>query len=107
LAVDAPGISRKECNMIETATRPGRATAAARDHAEGAVARTIEEQTAKLPSDLWLWAALASMGVSLALQLKGKKDESLFVGHWAAPFLVMGVYSKLVKSAGSERVHAS
>lgn len=92
--------------MIETAIRPGRA-AEAREHSEGVVARTIEDQTAKLPSDLWLWAAVASMGVSLALQLKGKRDGSLFIGQWAAPFLVLGVYNKLVKIAGSDRVHAS
>src|SRR4051812_46556620 len=30
-------------------------------HAEGTVARMIEEQTAKLPSDLFLWAAGASV----------------------------------------------
>jgi hypothetical protein len=27
------------------------------EHAEGTVARTIEQQTAKLPSDFFLWAA--------------------------------------------------
>jgi hypothetical protein len=93
--------------MIETATQPGRATAEAREHSEGVMARTIENQTAKLPSGLWLWAAVASMGVSLALQLKGKRHESLFIGQWAAPFLILGVYNKLVKIAGSDRVHAS
>jgi hypothetical protein len=93
--------------MLETATQPGRATAEARGHSEGVVARTIEDQTAKLPSDLWLWAAFASMGVSLALQLKGQKEESLFIGQWAAPFLILGVYNKLVKIAGSDHVHAS
>ena len=93
--------------MLETATRPGWVTAETRGHSEGVVARTIEDQTAKLPSDLWLWAAFASMGVSLALQLKGKKDESLFIGQWAAPFLILGVYNKLVKIAGSDRVPAS
>jgi hypothetical protein len=71
------------------------------------VARTIEDQTARLPSDLWLWAAFASMGVSLALQLKGRREESLFIGQWAAPFLLLGVYNKLVKVAGSDRDHAS
>jgi hypothetical protein len=97
----------KEVNMSETAARLGRATAGDREHSEGALARTIEDQTARLPSDLWLWAAFASMGVSLALQVRGRKDESLFVGQWAAPFLVLGVYNKLVKVAGSDRVHAS
>lgn len=30
------------------------------EHKEGKVAKAIEEQTAKLPSDLFLWAALGS-----------------------------------------------
>ncbi len=30
-------------------------------HSEGVVARTIENQTAKLPSDLFLWASVGSM----------------------------------------------
>lgn len=34
------------------------------DHTEGTVARTIEDQTAKLPSDIFLWAAVASMAAS-------------------------------------------
>ena len=58
---------------------------------EGPIARNIEEQTAKLPSDLFLWAALASMGVSLTLKCLGKKHDALFVGQWAAPFLLLGV----------------
>src|SRR5262245_37033862 len=74
-------------------------------HSEGAVARTLEQQTAKLPSDFWLWAAVASMSASLLQQLTGRKHESLFVAHWAAPFLLFGTYNKLVKIAGSDRVH--
>lgn len=31
---------------------------------EGATAKAIEEQTSKLPSDLFLYAALAAMGTS-------------------------------------------
>lgn len=93
--------------MDSTATRSGPAGTEARQHSEGRVARAIEEQTAKLPSDLWLWASFASMGVSLALQLGGKRDQSLFVGQWAAPFLLLGVYNKLVKVAGSDRIHSS
>lgn len=76
-------------------------------HSEGEMARQIEEHTAKLPSDTWLWAALASMGVSLGLQMSGRKHESTFVGQWAAPFLLLGVYNKLVKQLGSDRVHGS
>jgi len=72
------------------------------EHTEGAVARSIEEQTAKLPSDTFLWAALGSMAVSLTLQLMGKKEESLFIGQWAPSFLLFGIYNKLVKVAGSD-----
>lgn len=75
------------------------------EHSEGTVARTIEQQTAKLPSDAFLCAALASMGTSLALQFMGKKHASLFVGQWAPTFLIFGLYNKLVKVAGSDRIH--
>ena len=88
--------------MLETATRPGRPAQPAAEHSEGVLARTIEHQTARLPSDLWLWAAFASIGLSLGLQLKGKQHESLFVGQWAAPFLLLGIYNKIVKVAGSD-----
>ncbi|HZS60458.1 MAG TPA: hypothetical protein VFA43_14390 [Gemmatimonadaceae bacterium] len=70
---------------------------------EGRLARRIEQQTAKVPSDMYLWAALGSMGVALALQVTGRKHGSLFVGQWAAPFLLLGVYNKVVKVAGSDR----
>ena len=73
------------------------------EHKEGKVAKTIEEQTAKLPSDVFLWAALASMGVSLTLKLAGSKHNSLFIGQWAAPFLLFGVYNKLVKLEGHDK----
>lgn len=73
------------------------------EHKEGPVARTIEEQTAKLPSDLFLWAALGSMAASLTLKLSGSKHTSLFIGQWAAPFLLFGVYNKLVKLEGHDK----
>lgn len=69
---------------------------------EGPVARTIEEQTSKLPSDLFLWAAGASMLTSLTLKLMNKKHTALFVGQWAAPFLLLGIYNKIVKVAGHD-----
>ena len=77
----------------------------AEQHTEGMVARTIEEQTAKLPSDLFLWAAVGSIGCSLLLQASGKKEESLFVGQWAPTFLILGLYNKIVKVAGSDRAN--
>ena len=70
---------------------------------EGKVATAIEEQTAKLPSDLFLWAALSSMAASLTLKFMAKKHTALFVGQWAAPFLLLGIYNKLVKLEGHDQ----
>lgn len=71
-------------------------------HSEGKIAKTIEEQTAKLPSDVFLWAALGSMSVSLALKCMSKSHTALFIGQWAAPFLLLGIYNKIVKTQGSD-----
>jgi hypothetical protein len=73
---------------------------------EGPIARTIESQTAKLPSDVWLWASLGSMAVSLVLQLSDSrktKAVSNFVGQWAPTLLILGLYNKLVKVGGHDR----
>jgi hypothetical protein len=72
-------------------------------HSEGQVAKTIEKQTAKLPSDAFLWMAVGSMAVSATMQMVGKKHASVFVGQWAPTFLIFGLYNKLVKQLGSDR----
>jgi hypothetical protein len=72
-------------------------------HQEGTIAKTIEQQTAKVPSDVFLWAAMGSIGASALLQVMGKKQASLFVGDWVAPFLLLGVYNKIVKVQGSDK----
>jgi hypothetical protein len=73
-------------------------------HAEGPFARTLEQQTAKLPSDLFLWAAVGSIIASLILKVIDRHHDSTFVGHWAPTFLLLGIYNKLVKQHGSDRV---
>jgi hypothetical protein len=75
------------------------------DHTEGTLARLIEEQTAKLPSDLFLWGAIGSIGCSLLLQASDRKQDALFVGQWAPTLLILGLYNKIVKIAGSDSVH--
>ena len=84
------------------AARTRRRTQHEHDHSEGAVARAIEQQTARLPSDTFLWAAFGSIGLSLGLQLLGKHQSSNFVGQWAPTILIMGLYNKLVKVEGSD-----
>ena len=72
------------------------------EHREGRLARTIEQQTAKLPSDTYLWAAVGSIALSLGLQLAGHEKKANFVGHWAPTFLILGLYNKIVKLKGSD-----
>lgn len=87
----------------ETMGRSGGSRMEAREHSEGTVARAIEQQTAKLPSDVFLWAAGAAILGSLTLKTMKREHDALFVGQWAAPFLLLGIYNKLVKVAGSDR----
>ncbi len=72
------------------------------EHEEGPVAEAIEEQTAKLPSDLFLWAAIGSIALSLGFKLARKDHKALFVGQWAPTFLILGLYNKLVKLEGHD-----
>jgi hypothetical protein len=89
----------------------------AQEHREGPVARMIEQQTAKIPSDVFLWAAGASIVASLAFEIFGTKrgptyffrnrrraQPALFIGQWAPTLLLLGIYNKIVKVAGSDRV---
>lgn len=73
------------------------------DHAEGSVARAIEEQTAKLPSDTFLWAAGGAIATSLICKLCGHDHKALFFGQWVPTLLILGLYNKLVKQLGSDR----
>lgn len=71
-------------------------------HTEGPIAKAIEQQTAKLPSDWFLWAAVGSIGTSLTLEISGKRQAATFVGQWAPTFLILVLYNKPVKQLGSD-----
>ena len=58
-------------------------------HSEGRLARALEDQTARLPSDTFLGAAGACIAAALALQLIERRETN-----------------KLVKIAGSDRAHS-
>jgi hypothetical protein len=62
----------------------------------------MESYSSKLPSSFFLGAALASIAGSLVFKLAGKQHEALFIGQWAAPFLLLGIYNKMVKQHGSD-----
>lgn len=69
---------------------------------EDQVTAAIEKVTAQVPSSIYLAAALASMAVSVSFKIAKKTDMALFIGQWAAPFLILGIYNKLVKIHGSD-----
>ncbi len=77
-------------------------TGAREEHREGVVARSIEQQTARMPSDWFLWAAFGSIAGSLGFKMTGKDHAALFVGQWAPTFLILDLYNKLVKLQGSD-----
>jgi hypothetical protein len=81
--------------------------AEAEEHTEGRVAHFIENQTAKVPSDLFLWAAIGAMGYSAYAYYRGNQEQSAFVGQWAPSFLLLGIYNKLVKQQGSDSTDRS
>jgi hypothetical protein len=82
-------------------------------HRAGKVAHAVEKQTTKLPSDLFLWAAVGSIVASLGAQVigvrRGVRDAFLpkraplatFIGMWAPTFLLLGIYNEIAKVAGS------
>ncbi len=69
---------------------------------EDQVTAAIEKVTAQVPSSAYLAAALASMVASLSFKAAKREHEALFIGQWAAPFLLLGIYNKLVKIHGSD-----
>jgi hypothetical protein len=71
------------------------------EHAEGDLARLIEQQAAKVPSDWFLFAALGTMAVSLGCELANRQRASRIIGMWPTPLLALGIYNKLVKTLGT------
>jgi len=83
---------------------------------EGRLARAIEKQTSKLPSDTFLWAAGGAMIASALIELFRPRSAmrfgaharrgqlALFVGQWVPTLLLLGLYNKIVKVAGSDQV---
>jgi hypothetical protein len=63
---------------------------------------SIESVTSKLPSATFLGLAIGAITASAILKISSKDDRALFVVQWAAPFLIMGSYSKMVKQHGSD-----
>lgn len=70
------------------------------EHIESSLTRVLEHQSAKIPSDYFLMAAMLTMCASAFYEYRNNERASRFLGMWVAPMLIMGVYNKLVKTLG-------
>ena len=88
------------------ATEMGLAARLKKAHEEeergGAIAQVLGDEVSKLPADRFLWAALGSLGLSLALHQTGRKSEAMFVGQWIGPILAFGLYKKMARSLDAD-----
>ncbi len=69
---------------------------------EGETTKAIENVTAQLPSKFYLCLAVSAMVGSAVLKCTGHKHGALFLGQWVAPFLLFGIYNKIVKTEGHD-----
>lgn len=69
---------------------------------EGKLTVAIEKQTSKVASGVYLTVAMTAMVASIILKCCKKKHSALFVGQWVSPFLIMGLYNKIVKTQGHD-----
>jgi hypothetical protein len=77
------------------------------DVEEDQVTSLLESYSSKLPSSFFLGACGASILGSLVAKMQGRDHLALFVGQWAAPFLLLGIYNKMVKQHGSDAITKS
>jgi hypothetical protein len=66
------------------------------------VTKTIERYTAMVPSSALLAVALGAIGLLMS-QLGGRGKWGNFIAQWVPTLLIMGVYNKLVKTAGHDQ----
>ena len=74
----------------------------AREHEEGQITKMIEQYTSLIPSGFYLGLAFGAIGTSFYYKAKGRDRDAQFIGLWVAPFMLMGLYNKLVKLHGSD-----
>ena len=88
----APAAPQATASVAPPVVRP--------EHTEDVFTRLIEQQAAKVPSQVFLFTSFCAMATSLGLELARRERAARFVGLWVTPLLVMGVYNKLVKTLG-------
>ena len=69
---------------------------------EGPVAKAIETQTSKIPSDIFLWTGLAIGAAAMTLYCTKRRHLALLIAQGIAPVMLMGIYNKMVKQMGHD-----
>jgi hypothetical protein len=98
-----PSLTESEVNPLSEQSRDlVAATPVARiEHAEDLLTRMLEHQTARIPSQAFLFAAFCAMAFAVVAEVTHRDRSSRFVGMWVGPLLTMGVYNKIVKTFGA------
>jgi hypothetical protein len=93
---------------METATQPWSNTENLTEEAKQAareggkqINALTEKAASKTPSSLFIAGAVASIAISLFLQILGKKQWSQFVAHWVPSLVAFGLYNKMAKTVGA------
>jgi hypothetical protein len=58
----------------------------------------------QVPTQVYISAALGSMGASALLRLLGFKEMALFVGQWPPTFLLMAIVHKILRPSEEEGI---
>jgi hypothetical protein len=97
------GVSQAEVNPASAASAAVyRAAPVMRhEHRESSLTRLLEQQAAKVPSDVFLFSSLCALAAAAAADLAHRERLGRWFGLWVTPLLVMGVYTKMVKTFGA------
>jgi hypothetical protein len=63
---------------------------------EGKLTQTLAKSS-RIPSDVFLWAALGAIGASLGLQIAGEDKKATFIGQWAPTLLILAMFNKFLR----------
>ncbi len=63
---------------------------------------TYLEMMEEVPTQAYLSAALAAIGLSALLRLFGKKDAAVFVGQWPPTFILFALAYKILRPSNED-----
>ncbi len=60
---------------------------------------SIDKQTESLPSDVFLWAAIGALALSLMYDMSGKKEQGSSIRKWLPTLVTLGSYNRMLQSS--------